>query len=187
MPQGNPKPGEFYRHFKKKNYQVITVARHSEIDEQLVIYQALYGDFGTYARPLDMFVSEVDHVKYPEVEQKYRFEYLEEGLTQDIMQQVAVGEMKIKDEQADTDAIPEVSEVSEAADPALIRFMDAGSFSEKFEVFTELRKEMTDKLLDEIAVVCDLVISEEGSLDERYEHLKRCLLTRMKYERERDY
>ena len=160
MPQGNPKPGEFYRHFKNKYYQVITVARHSETDEQLVIYQALYGDFGTYARPLDMFVSEADHVKYPEVRQKYRFEYLED--------------------------IQKPLEETEEADPALIRFMDAGSFSEKFEVFTELKKEMTDKLLDEIAVVCDLVIPEEGSLDERYEHLKRCLLTRMKYERERD-
>lgn len=76
------KPFTMWRHFKGACSLVISVAEHSETGEKFVVYRCLdnngktnHND-GIYARPLDMFLSEVDHEKYPEVTQKYRFEQI---------------------------------------------------------------------------------------------------------------
>lgn len=63
-----------YKHFKGDYYLVENIAIHSESKEKYVVYRGLYGDNELYIRPYSMFLSEVDHEKYPNVDQKYRFE-----------------------------------------------------------------------------------------------------------------
>lgn len=77
-----------YRHFKGNVYRVLGLAKHTETNETLVIYRCCdinllngvekYGN--TYARPIEMFLSEVDREKYPDVKQQYRFELIEVNL-----------------------------------------------------------------------------------------------------------
>ena len=70
------KKNTIYRHFKGNFYLVIDVATSSEDNKEYVIYRALYDDNKLWLRPLDMFSSEVDHKKYPNIAQKYRFELI---------------------------------------------------------------------------------------------------------------
>lgn len=70
--------GKKYHHFKGNDYKVLYIAIHSETQEKMVVYEALYDDHGIYVRPYDMFNSLVDKNKYPSIKQKYRFELIKE-------------------------------------------------------------------------------------------------------------
>ena len=72
--KNEPKIHRIYRHFKGDEYLVEGICEYSETGEKLVLYRALYGEGKLYARPIEMFMSEVDHQKYPQVKQTNRFE-----------------------------------------------------------------------------------------------------------------
>ena len=200
MAQGNPLPGEKYLHFKNKLYQVIAVAKHSETMEPYVVYQALYGDFGVYIRPYDMFVSEVDHEKYPKVTQKYRFAYVDHTknetirteraehkkipVNQNVEQQENVPDVTAAVSTAELqeqNMVQRESDVEEQINPWLLRFLDTDTMEEKYQIVCDIKNDITDRLIDDLAVAVDVVIPE-GKLSDRYEQLKYCIRTRQKYE-----
>ena len=152
-----PEVGETYRHFKNKNYKIIAIAHHSETGEELVIYQALYGDGMVCARPLDMFVSEVDHEKYPKVTQKYRFE-------------------KISDAPKEEKSMDQMS-----VEEKMMAFFDTEDLETRYRILLKMREEINDTMIDNMAVVLDVVIPD-GDITMRYDSLKRAIQTKQRYE-----
>ena len=151
----DPKPGEFYRHFKDKMYQIIAVAVHSETKEKLVIYQALYGEYGVYARPLDMFMSEVDKEKYPDASQKYRFEKIEnigELSKNSNSSNCENDDISYTDEKNISDKVLKDNIQSDKATNLgknyFIEFLEADSFSDKKEIILANREFISDRELD---------------------------------------
>lgn len=208
MTERVPRPGEFYRHFKKGVYQIIAVAEHSETGEAMVVYQALYREFKIYVRPLSMFADKVDKEKYPEAGQKYRFERVSpselsgKGLEKEDGRQTATNQsMAAAWRESQEDARKEqgmasgegmlsgdgqsAAKEAETEDgrisPRFLEFLDARSYEAKAALLDSLRKDLTDEMIDSMAMAVDLEIPP-GPLEERRAQLSRCLRTMGKYE-----
>ena len=183
-----PIPGEIYKHFKGNLYRIVAVAYHSESAEELVVYQALYGDYRVYARPLVMFLEPVDPVKYPDALQKYRFEKVSE-----LIEPVQEENKEERREDMENPMITQVSEEEKETvtdvsheeefqlDPMVLEFLDADSYEERLNILAGLHPRITDEMITTMALSVDLEI-DDGDVEERYEELKNCLLTFEKYE-----
>ncbi|MFA9462903.1 MAG: DUF1653 domain-containing protein [Velocimicrobium sp.] len=125
-----PMAGDLYRHFKDRLYEIITIAIHSETGEEMVVYKQLYGEFQIYVRPLSMFLSEVDHEKYPDIKQKYRFELVRE------------------------------EKKKEVPDEFLMKFLDAKGITEKYKILDEYAGELDNRMINNLAISVDIVIDE---------------------------
>ena len=174
-----PRPQEIYRHFKGRLYQVLTLARHSETGEVLVVYQALYGDYAVFARPLSMFCSEVDAVKYPGAMQKERFQLWkgsEEALS------LFAGESPVTGNRETRAKQPEEEEVQ--LDPRLLRFLDANRMEEKMEILDSMQGDVTDEMIDIMAISLDTEIVS-GEASERIAALRETIQMRLRFESSR--
>ncbi len=187
-----PQAGEIYQHFKGKLYRIVALATHTETGEQLVIYQALYGEFQVFARPLSMFLEKVDAKKYPDAAGKDRFMRIPMAEAAAVPQPVpAPSENPVEPRPAATPSESTVESRAVAAssensvepqpDPGLLAFLDADSYEEKLEVFASLEGKVDLHMLNAIAASLDLELSE-GSLEEQYDTLKSCLMTLERYE-----
>ena len=187
-----PQAGEIYQHFKGKLYRIVALATHTETGEQLVIYQALYGEFQVFARPLSMFLEKVDAKKYPDAAGKDRFMRIPMAEAAAVPQPgPAPSENPVEPRPAAMSsenpveprpaAASSESPVEPQPDPGLLAFLDADSYEEKLEVFASLEGKVDLHMLNAIAASLDLELSE-GSLEEQYDTLKSCLMTLERYE-----
>lgn len=157
MSRRRPKEGEIYTHFKGKQYKVLHIAVHTETEEELVIYEALYDGRGIYARPLDMFLSPVDRRKYPDARQEYRFELTGYAAPEEEGQ-------------------PVKEEV-----PLIIRFLDLESNEEKVQFLQRHRAELDRQFLS--AAAESLGYTETGkTVEMQYEGVVNYLRMKIKYE-----
>lgn len=154
-----PKKGELYRHFKGNLYEVIVIARDSETLEEMVVYKEMDGE-AVYVRPLRMFVSKVDHEKYPDVLQEYRFEHIQRIETEEIIE----------------------SEEEEVSNNSMILdFLELTTASEKMQYLQSVREYINEEFLTVVAQSLEYVERDE-SLIGRYEALIHYLKILARYE-----
>ncbi len=195
-----PRPGERYRHFKNKLYQVVAVASHSETGEQMVVYQALYGDYGVWVRPLAMFMEPVDREKYPDAKQRYRFERVEDacgaagipgagaagmpGARAAGIPGAGVSEMS----GACAAEMPGASASSMTGSPAqdepnplLLEFLDNDSSEERLAVLQKMKGKVGQSEIDSLCLCLD-IRPTAGSLEEQLDGIRQYLRMQQRYD-----
>ena len=192
-----PRPYEIYRHFKGMQYQILSIATHSETSEQMVVYQQLYAPFGVYVRPLAMFMSKVDKEKYPQIQQEYRFERVQvpacEMNAVQSSQQAVEQENTLQQSDVYAETVTKVASESKtfevfvsegdepALDPGLLKFLEADTYEEKLEILSMLHPRITDAMIDTMAVCLDIEV-KSGDIEQRYSEILNCLLTMERFE-----
>lgn len=196
--RSNPKPFEIYRHFKGNIYQIMTLATDSENGKDLVVYQALYGDYKVYVRPLEMFMEPVDREKYPNADQEYRFELVnvkaeknkatDSEVKEDVkieVQEAVKPEIKAEEKQQTVET-NDTTEEEYQLDPAVLEFLDAKDYEAKLNILTGIHHRLTDDMLNTMAIASDIEL-DEGDLETRYQSFKYCLSTKQKFEKVRPW
>ena len=150
---------------------------HSETGEELVIYQALYGDFGIYARPLSMFLSRVDHEKYPQAKERYRFTKvaLVNTQAQGTVLRTATAEASpqastvlggalasSKAESADTSNTYTDDDSKKRAETLFMEFLDEDDFNRKRNILKAISGIATNSMINNMAASLDLVVTGES-------------------------
>ncbi|MCD7824362.1 MAG: DUF1653 domain-containing protein [Clostridiaceae bacterium] len=187
MRRSEPVSGEFYRHFKGKLYQVLTVAKDSGTGKEQVVYQALYPPYEKWVRELSEFMGPVDRKIYPDAQQQNRFELVAPDCFGETVSQ-AEPEKEKKELALVTDAELEKAlktgqperylagriEGDEIARRGFLLLLDAGTFREKRQIFLGLKQYLDARLLGNIAVALDIVL-EDGDTQQQYESILSCL------------
>lgn len=185
-----PQPGTFYRHFKNKLYQVIAVASHSETGEKMVVYQALYGDYQVYVRPLEMFISPVDRKKYPDAVQEYRFEQVFPGQMDKLEKNGNEPAAENSEDRGYAAAVENNVEYDNKNQPEeepmghewLERFLDADRLEDRLAVLKQMEGHVTQRELDCIFLSLDLQPETGKTKTEQISALRRHIQLLRRYD-----
>ncbi|MFR2318752.1 MAG: DUF1653 domain-containing protein [Enterocloster sp.] len=185
-----PQPGTFYRHFKNKLYQVIAVATHSETGEKMVVYQALYGDYQVYVRPLEMFISPVDRKKYPDAVQEYRFEQVFPGQMDKLEKNGNEPAAENSEDRGYAAAVENNAEYDNKSQPEkepmghewLERFLDADRLEDRLAVLKQMEGHVTQRELDCIFLSLDLQPETGKTKTEQISALRRHIQLLRRYD-----
>ncbi len=192
-----PAPFERFKHFKGGEYQVLMIAEDAGTGENVVVYQALYPPYKIYTRNLEEFLSDVDRDKYPDAAQKERFAPMQGPVQVSAPIQPVVNinassgtagdrnPEKMHSVEPATPSQPVADKRSEGQiNPALLKFLDAGTVEEKLAVLYEIRDEITPEILTPMELSLGMEPIDD-TVEKRVRLIKETLTVRDQYEKRR--